>query len=46
LNVFGALANDSIEDIHMMGSGKSRKVLVGFRQNGNTAGFVAIYSGQ
>jgi len=29
-----------------MGSGGSRKVLVGFRQTGNTPGFVAIYSGQ
>jgi hypothetical protein len=45
LNVFGVLSNDSIEDIQMMGSGPSRKVLVAFRQNGNTAGFVAIYSG-
>jgi hypothetical protein len=46
LGVFGSLANSSIEDIQMMGSGPSRKVLVGFRQTGNTAGFVAIYSGQ
>jgi len=29
----------------MVGSGPSRRVLVAFRQNGNTAGFVAIYSG-
>jgi hypothetical protein len=45
LDVFGSLANSWIEDIHLMGSGASRKVLVGFRQTGNTPGFVAIYSG-
>src|SRR5438067_13160698 len=45
-NVFGSLANDSIEDIQMMGRGPSRKVLVGFRQSANVAGCVAIYSGQ
>jgi hypothetical protein len=44
-DTFGALANMGIEDIQMMGSGPSRKVLVGFRQSSNTAGFVAIYSG-
>jgi hypothetical protein len=43
--MFGILANSGIEDIQMMGSGSSRKALVGFRQKGNTAGFVAIYSG-
>jgi hypothetical protein len=45
LGVFGILANSGIEDIQMMGSGSSRKVLVGFRQTGNTPGFVAVYSG-
>ena len=35
----------NVEDIRMMGSGPSRKVLVGFRQSADTAGFVAIYSG-
>jgi hypothetical protein len=45
LSTFGSLANMGIEDIRMMGSGPSRKVLVGFRQTGNTPGFVAIYSG-
>jgi hypothetical protein len=45
LSVFGSLANSWIEDIQMMGTGASRKVLVGFRQTGNTPGFVAIYSG-
>ena len=45
LNLFGTLANSGIEDIQFMGSGASRKALVGFRQTGSTAGFVAIYSG-
>ena len=46
-SVFGALADTgTVEDIQFMGSGASRKVLVGFRQTGNTPGFVAIYSGQ
>ena len=44
-SLFGDLSNSGIEDIQMMGSGAGRKVLVGFRQAGNTAGFVAIYSG-
>jgi hypothetical protein len=43
--VFGSLANMGIEDIQILGRGSSRKVLVAFRQSGNTAGFVAIYSG-
>jgi hypothetical protein len=45
LNVFGILANGGIEDVQMIGSGPSRKVLVGFRQTPKNAGFVAIYSG-
>jgi hypothetical protein len=45
-NLFGSLANSGIEDIRFMGSGASRKVLVGFHQSGSTPGFVAIYSGQ
>lgn len=44
-NLFGTLANSGIEDIQFIGSGASRKVLSGFRQTGNTPGFVAIYSG-
>jgi hypothetical protein len=46
LDVFGNLANGGIEDVQFAGAGGSRKVLVGFRQTGNTPGFVAIYSGQ
>ena len=45
LALFGDLANSGIEDIQMMGSGTSRKVLVGFHQSPKYAGFVAIYSG-
>ena len=44
-NLFGTLANSGIEDVQFMGDGAARKVLVGFRQTGNTPGFVAIYSG-
>jgi hypothetical protein len=42
---FADLATMSIDDIRMMGTGPSRKVLVAFRQSASTAGFVAIYSG-
>jgi len=45
LGVFGNLANSGIEDVRFMGSGATRKMLVAFRQSGNTPGFVAIYSG-
>jgi len=50
--LFGDLSNSGTEDVRMMGSGTSRKVLVGFRHRLNkqgqvvTPGFVAIYSGQ
>jgi hypothetical protein len=42
---FGALWTMSIDDVRMMGTGPSRKVLFAFRQSADTAGFVAIYSG-
>jgi hypothetical protein len=45
LNVFDELANMGIEDIQFDRSGPARKVLVGFRAGGGTAGFVAVYSG-
>ena len=45
LDVFGNLANMGIEDIQFSGSGSARKVLVGFRANASTAGFVGVYSG-
>jgi hypothetical protein len=45
-NLFGNLANSGVEDIQFMGTGAARKMLVAFRQSGNTPGFVAIYSGQ
>lgn len=45
-NLFGNLANMGIEDIQLDRSGAQRRVLVGFRANGTTAGFVAVYQGQ
>jgi hypothetical protein len=45
LDVFHDLANMGIEDIQFDRSGAQRRVLVGFRASGTTAGFVAVYQG-
>jgi len=46
VNVFGdPLANMGIEDVQFAVSGGTRKVLVAFRANSSTAGFIAVYSG-
>jgi hypothetical protein len=44
--LFGDLASARVGDIQVDATRAPRRMLVAFRQNGNTAGFVAIYSGQ